>query len=72
MSDVPKHVGQAIEALFSPPEDIFYCHRCDGLRQKVHECRCWLCWSRGLPDGTCDVCLKEKANGQSELPLPNV
>jgi hypothetical protein len=30
-----------VDALHAPPEDLFYCMTCDGLRVKGHECQPW-------------------------------
>lgn len=34
---------ELIHALNSPEEDVIYCDTCDGLRNKNHTCRCWVC-----------------------------
>jgi len=56
--DLPDHAKSALAALGDP--ESFYCDRCDGLRLREHECRCWICRMHGIPDGTCsDSCRKE-------------
>lgn len=37
---------EVIDALNSPEEDVIYCDTCDGLRNKTHICRCWVCRKR--------------------------
>ncbi len=50
---IPEHVRQAMDAVASSlgGGDVFYCHICDGLRKRKHECECWAC---GRPREQCE------------------
>lgn len=35
---VPEHVILALDAAMADPGEVYYCHYCDGLRRKSHDC----------------------------------
>lgn len=51
--ELPQGLLDALNA--TDPTNVIYCDRCDGLRLRVHDCKCWHCKSP-----TCEklACLK--------------